>query len=597
MANGQQRPEGGPGRGHRRVNRGSDGDVGMQQQQRQQQGYSSADGRRPRVGSRDEGRGKRRGGVRKEEDALGGDVRRQGTFGVEGPGGDGEVYVTRDEADADVDAQEEEEEEKREGGDVLGGLGGYNPVTDNPSAQDKRLSTGGMVEGYSARGARTNGGSNGSRSPPVPSGVGSVVTTPVDDATGRPVNGLSPSAGGIPPRDHSLSPPTGERGDTSAPSPQGAVVSDARMRKGGPRSRSQSRSRSPPQDHGNVSAGSRAYQDDRRRGRSPPPSTSIRDEAAAAVDRAVGEHQSKREVEGRGHDTGDNGADLVVSPPKSAAISGPSPRGRSRSPFGRSRSPFGRRTPTGESPPQDQPLPRLLRKGSSSQRVVRREGDRNESQRSLSGSPKEDESSRGREGIKERRKMMRGGVDGESGRSRSRSRGPDRGLSREASSRGVSRERGQPTGKVTPKAATNTITNSKSNDTDSMKAVERSSIGGDGRRSSAGRVSGGNKNVFNSGEGDIESVDIGADHDTSENVANGVETEKKMGTGVRGKKFGRQSGRGEGMTTGTGTGESMVAKRIAAFDPFAFSQKDAANAPHAPAQQAGGPAFRAKGRR
>lgn len=88
-----------------------------------------------------------------------------------------------------------------EGGDVVPGLGGYNPTTEHPSARDQRLSTGGVVGSVpsssskpGAAGAKGGGGmERGRDSSPVPRGGGATGPPGAGEGAGRVRKGRSRS--------------------------------------------------------------------------------------------------------------------------------------------------------------------------------------------------------------------------------------------------------------------------------------------------------------------------------------------------------------------------------------------------------------------
>eukprot|EP00903_Cladosiphon_okamuranus_P020686 g18993.t2 len=105
--------------------------------------------------------------------------------------------------------------------------------------------------------------------------------------------------------------------------------------------------------------------------------------------------------------------------------------------------------------------------------------------------------------------------------------------------------------------------------------LERPWIQGDGRRSSAGRASGGFNNLNSNGDGDGD-----AGNDLSKGYGGGDAgdgaPQHSPRDGNAGGTFSERSGGGGGVRMGAA--EGLVANRIAAFDPFSYSKMDAHSA-------------------
>ena len=99
-----------------------------------------------------------------------------------------------------------------ERGDVVVGLGGYNPKTETPSSRDKRFSTGGVVAGYAARPV-----SSAKAAPPVGGGRGPERGTPPRNGVGT---GGPPAAAAT--KSRSKSPPNQQRARGGAGNGSGA---------------------------------------------------------------------------------------------------------------------------------------------------------------------------------------------------------------------------------------------------------------------------------------------------------------------------------------------------------------------------------------
>eukprot|EP00752_Nemacystus_decipiens_P011529 g10237.t1 len=100
----------------------------------------------------------------------------------------------------------------------------------------------------------------------------------------------------------------------------------------------------------------------------------------------------------------------------------------------------------------------------------------------------------------------------------------------------------------------------------------RPSIAGDGRRSSAGRASGGFNNVASNGDGGDHGNDYGGGYAARDVAAQHT----PRGHDKAGNAFSERPGGDGGVNMAAG--EGLVANRIAAFDPFSYSKIDAQSA-------------------